>query len=481
MTSWIFLRLLGLVYFCAFTSWAVQAIGLIGEHGILPCRLVIDSLPPTLFWFNSSDFSLALIPWLGSFFSIMLLTGFLSGPCTIILWAFYLSIVNAGMDFTGFQWDALLLETGFIAIFLAPWKLWQRMPLSIEPEPPIAIFWLLRFLCFRLMFMSGWVKLASGDLAWQNLTALNYHYETQPLPTPLAWYLNQFPEWFQRFSTGSVLFIELLIPICIFGPRKIRLVAAGFLILLQILIALAGNYAFFNILSIALCITLLDDEFLHFIQLKILKKNQIQKDLPTDQQQIQPSKQSRFGKKTLIAISLAILGGSQILTTIVGYQLVPMPLLILLAAVQPIHIVNNYGLFAVMTTSRPEIIVEGSNDGEHWLAYEFKYKPGDIRRAPPIIAPHQPRLDWQMWFAALGSESTNPWFRLFVKCLLEGRSEVTTLLKTNPFPDSPPLFIRASVYDYHFTDAALKNRNKDWWRHEFKEIYLPTTSLKDFN
>jgi len=296
------------------------------------------------------------------------------------------------------------------------------------------------------------VKSLSGDPTWRDLTALSFHYETQPLPTPIAWYMVQLPMWFQKVTTVFVFFVELLVPCLIFTPLKLRRIAAGLLIGLQILILLTGNYTFFNLLAIALCVFLF----------------------------VEPDRQPRPRSHRTLTIALMAFvvttSGLQFLETFRAP--LPAPAQSYLAWISPLRLVNSYGLFAVMTTTRPEIVVEGSNDGTTWAPYEFRYKPGDVKRAPPWVAPYQPRLDWQMWFAALGNADENRWFYNFAARLMQGSPPVLALLAHNPFPASPPRYIRATLYDYRFTDFAERRRSGAWWRREEKAVYLPAISLR---
>jgi lipase maturation factor 1 len=340
-----------------------------------------------------------------------------------------------------FQWDMLLLEAGFLAIFLGSSK---------------RIVWLYRMLLFRLMLMSGTVKLLSGDPTWHNLTALNFHYQTQPLPTPIAWYAQHFPEWFQRFSVASVFTIEILIPFLIFAPRRLRHFAAWSLILLQICILITGNYAFFNWLALAFCLFLFDDRALT----KII-----------------PARPRKTAVPAVIFGIILLFGFAELYD---NFMRRPLPVVsTLMGFTAPFGIVNGYGLFAIMTTQRLEIIIEGSNDGVTWLAYEFPYKPGDVRRRPPWVAPYQPRLDWQMWFAALGNYRENPWFVSLVARLLHGSPDVLKLFAYNPFPEKPPVRIRAVVYEYKFTDSETRRKTGAWWTREPLGRYIPSITLDD--
>ncbi|HXW00931.1 MAG TPA: lipase maturation factor family protein [Anaerolineae bacterium] len=506
LTRWLFLRLLGLIYLIAFVSLWVQLSGLIGSRGILPAADFLSAvyaqigaqsyyLLPTLFWFNASDAFLQFICGSGAVLSLLLIAGITPGPILLLLWTFYLSLTVVGQDFLAFQWDNLLLETGFLAIFFAPWQLWPK--LSEETPPSLAWLWLLRWLLFKLIFSSGAVKLLSGDPTWRDLTALTFHYETQPLPTWTSWTMHQLPEWFQKTSVVVMFVIELAIPFLIFAPRRLRLMACATLVGLQLLIILTGNYAFFNWLTIALCLLLLDDAFLRrWLPQRLTSQysdvlrasseemgrgsngwNEVfSLFYPLDPKNPRPNLFTRVQQVLLLALAIIIFLLS---SAHVARLFVPLPRSVqqLMAWVAPFRTINSYGLFAVMTTTRPEIIIEGSNDGETWLAYEFKWKPGDPLRRPRFVAPHQPRLDWQMWFAALDTYQNNPWLINFMVRLLEGSPEVLALLDRNPFPDTPPRYVRAMLYLYHFTNFDSTQPNEAWWQREQRLQYAPTLSL----
>lgn len=466
LTTWLFLRLLGAIYLVAFVSFGVQAAGLIGSHGILPAadflHAVRDSLGsaaywnlPTLLWLNSTDTMLRSL-WMGGVaLSLLLLFGVNARVVRVGLFALYLSLDTAGQVFMTYQWDALLLEAGFLAVFLGH---------------EVVIVRLFRWLLCRLIFLSGAVKLASGDPTWRNFTALPVHYQTQPLPTPLAWYFYQLPSWFQRVSVGFLFFVELVVPLLVLAPRRIRMFAAFAIMLLQVLIFLTGNYAFFNLLTMGLCLFAFDDSALASV-------------MPHRIFDWLSSRKQAQGKAVVwkaVCASLAALvlfaSGFEMIGELAGRHWRPADAI--LGVISPFEIVNTYGLFAVMTTSRPEIIVEGSNDGMTWLAYEFKYKPGDLWRRPRFVEPHQPRLDWQMWFAALESYHSDPWVLQFMARLLEGSPQVLALLGHNPFPGAPPRYIRALVYDYRFTTPAERRATGEWWHRELKGMYVPEISLR---
>ena len=464
LTSRFFLRVLGGIYLIAFASFGVQAAGLIGSHGISPAADFLHAVReyagaagywvvPTVFWLNASDVAIRIVWIAGLCLSGLLLVGVRWRLVRVLLFVLYLSLVAAGQEFLSFQWDALLLEAGFLAILLG--------------SSPVVI-WLYRWLLFRLMFLSGVVKLASGDTAWRLLKALPVHYQTQPLPTPLAWYVYQLPMWFQRLSVRFVFSVELVAPFLIFAPRRVRHVAGGAIATLQLLIFLTGNYAFFNLLTVALCLFLCDDKFLQ----RLLPRKE-RKPAKAPMTQSGDKAWSRATCRALAALVLFV--GSFQVADAFGVHWVPADVVI--RTISPFEVVNSYGLFAVMTTSRPEIVIEGSSDGNTWLPYEFKYKPGDPARRPCWVQPHQPRLDWQMWFAALGNYQTNPWIIRFMVRLLEGAPEVTALLGHNPFPDRPPRYVRATMFEYRFTTPAERQSTGEWWNREREGLYIPAISL----
>ena len=378
-----------------------------------------------------------------------------------LLWVFYLSLTMVGQDFLGFQWDNLLLEAGLLLIFLFPRPLSHQFKPTLRPS--VIIIWLLRWLLFRLMFESGMVKLLSGDVNWAHLTALSYHYWTQPLPNMISWYANQLPLWFQRFSCAMVFVIELVIPFLIFCGRWGRLIAFFGITTLQLLIILTGNFCFFNLLTIGLCLSLLEDEHWRFISLPV-KEN-------IGEGGISHKVTTGIIAGIILIVSLGLMADSFL------HLPLPKPVAKLIEIVSPLRSINNYGLFAVMTTERHEIILEGSNDGDHWLPYEFYYKPGDVNRVPSWVMPYQPRLDWQMWFAALSPWRDNQWLMSLMVRLLQGEPSVLHLLAVNPFAAHPPQYIQASFWEYHFTDFKSKGPKGPWWQRKVIGLYCPTVSL----
>ncbi|MEY2563957.1 MAG: hypothetical protein QOH88_2150 [Verrucomicrobiota bacterium] len=471
-----FFRSLGAIYLIAFLSLWGQLDGLIGEHGILPISEYLKaaraqfggnapSIVPTLCWLNSSDAFLRFLCGAGAILSILLIAGLLPVIALILLFVLYLSLTVAGQDFLSFQWDILLLETGFLAIFFAPVR-WRMSAAREAPFSRVGHF-LLKLLLFKLMLMSGVVKLTSGDDSWWNLTALDYHYETQPLPTILGWWAHQAPEWFRKLSTFFVLSVECVVPFFIWAPRRLRHIACALLVLLQILIALTGNYCFFNLLTIALCLLLIDDAVLKSARGHILG--------PRSARAL-PERLSTIAAVGVLVVMLP-LNAMFIFSAFRPRVIWPGPIVALHDYVAPVRAVSGYGLFRVMTKSRPEIVLEGSADGIEWLSYDFKWNPGRLNDPPHWVAPHQPRLDWQMWFAALGNYRQNPWFVRLVECLLLNKPEVTRLVERNPFPDHGPRYVRAVSYEYHFTSWAEHNATGDWWKRESLGEYFPAVSL----
>ena len=461
MVTWVFLRLLALIYLAAFISLAVQIDGLLGSDGILPVRDFLGNafnqlglsaywLIPTVFWMDASDFALRLAYYAGIAAALSVLLDFYTGIGLLVCYVLYLSLVSVGQVFTGYQWDAFLLESGFLALFL-------------RGGSPVTV-WLFRFLLFRFMFMGGVVKLASGDLAWRQLTALNYHFETQPLPSPLAWHAHHFPEPMLQLFTGLVFLIELAVPFMVFMPRKYRLFAAFNFIVLQTSIILTGNYNFFNLLTIALCVFLLDEADMA----RLLGSRLSRHIMPTIKM---PSRAAHWIAGLYAGFVLAVCGGWVWLSN--TQQRPVQPFYAMMQFASSFSLVNTYGPFAVMTTERREIILEGSNDGQTWLAYPFKYKPGKLNKSLCWNIPHQPRLDWQMWFAALGDMRQNPWlFQVFEK-LFTGSPSVLALFESNPFPEHPPRYLRALMYRYTFTNRQDRNITGNIWRREFIGYYQP--------
>ena len=444
----LFPRLLAVIYLLAFTSLLVQLRGLYGAQGILPIADYTTRLRrhfgarawrlyPSLFWLNSGDSFLLGCAGAGVALSLLLLAGIAVLPTLILLWLLYLSFTSLGQDFLSFQWDALLLEVGFMTIFL---------PLA-DPAAPVVAF-AYHFFLFRFMLSAGVVKLASHDPNWRRLRALFFHYETQPLPNRLAWYAHQLPAGIQKLSCLATFFFELVVPVLCLGPATLRLAACGLLLIFQTLLLLSGSYGFFNLLTMVLCVPLLDDRFLAPLDF-----------LPAVTAPLLPALSAPASAFFLLFI---LLNGLQLLR--LGAH--PRWLAPILGQCGSWGISSPYGLFAVMTTTRYEYVIEGSNDGEEWQAYAFAWKPGDPAIPPRQAAPHQPRLDWQMWFAALNPANIDPWFARLLQRLFEGSPPVLALFRSVPFRDTPPRLLRLTVYQYHFTDGATRRASGHWWQRE---------------
>ncbi len=520
-----FLRALGVIYLIAFVSLWVQVDGLIGSDGMSPLNRFLPAvraqlgpdaytLLPTLCWLDSSNAFLHLLCGGGVAVSLLLIFGIAPALSLVALFVFYLSLTIAGQTFLSFQWDILLLETGFLSIFFAPWQLWPRRS-SAEPavsaannlrpagdtpaatvtiarprqqEPPVsrAGLFLLKFLLFKLMLMSGVVKLSSGDdswglvnhsLHWSALTALDYHYWSQPLPTVFSWWADNGPESFKHFSVAFCLVVEIVMPFFIWAPRRPRLIAAGLLIFLQLVIAITGNYCFFNLLTIALCLLLIDDQSLcrKSAPLPLGTLTALPAGLRSTRGAL-PQRLCSYASVVVVIVTLPI-NAWLIFSAFKPEARPPRMLADIYGKLDAFRIVNGYGLFRVMTKDRCEIILEGSDDGMEWLPYEFKWKPGDVKRAPGWCTPHQPRLDWQMWFAALGTPQENPWIGGLIVRLLQGSHDVDRLLAHNPFPDKPPRYVRAMYYRYRFTTPSERRQTGAWWKRQELREYLPTVSL----
>ncbi|MFQ5482015.1 MAG: lipase maturation factor family protein [Nitrospinaceae bacterium] len=489
LTRRIFLACLSAIYAIAFVSLGVQIIGLIGQSGISPAAEYLEIVRrntdgwrffdfPTVFWMSADNGTLQSVAAIGAAVAVWSIFSRVRVWVFVLLWVLYLSAVTVGENFLMFQWDSLLLETGFLAIFLCPFQRSSADSPGKEPRPPVIVVWLLRWLLFRLMFLSGVVKLASGDPAWSGLKALAFHFETQPLPTWIGWFAHQAPAWVLTLAVVLVFVVELGVPWLILGPRRVRIAAfwvfAGF----QGVIMLTGNYCFFNLLAITLGLTLLDDRFFREAagRLRFWTKAK-PKGYPASLRN--PALEPWIKTPLLAGLTagVVLVSGLQFVRLAAPGLALPAPVTWTARAAASWHLVNNYGLFAVMTTTRPEIVLQGSADGVLWREYGFGWKPGELDRAPGFVAPHQPRLDWQMWFAALGDFRRNAWVLRLMNRLLEGAPEVENLFDHNPFPDQPPKYMRALVYDYKFTAAATREKTGAWWEREYRGQYAPYLKL----
>ncbi len=458
--QWLFLRLLGLVYLIAFSSLLCQLPGLYARRGLLPIADCLQPLRvrlgargfwllPSLFWFGSSDRWLQGTAWAGLVCALLLVLGLWPPLMLALLWAAYLSFVVVGRDFLSFQWDTLLLETGFISIFYA----------LVTPPTPLmlAVYWCF---VFRFMISAGVVKLSSGDPNWRQLRALDYHYQTQPLPNRFGWYAHQLPHWVQSISTLSTFFFELLVPLLFLLTAPLRLLGVLLSVAFQALIMLSGNYGFFNLLTLVLLLPLVDGRYLGPLQ-------QWLGWLPGP-----PDAASAALAVSLLFLVFLLLN----LLQLVGLFYAPARDNRFMALMSRAPISNAYGLFAAMTTRRLELVFEGSNDLEQWQAYEFRWKPGACERAPRQAAPHMPRLDWQLWFAALHPERLEPWVLTLMLRLLQGEPAVQRLLHRVPF-ERPPRYLRLLIYSYRFSNRSEKRTNGRWWHRTLIGQYPPVKLL----
>ena len=478
-TRFVFQRLLGLIYLVAFLIVVNQFKGLCGDQGLLPVRLFVKRVDfwdsPSLFWFKNSDSFMMTLAWIGLALALAATVGisdlfgtWLSVLIWALLWVIYLSFVNVGQTFYGFGWEMLILETGFLAIFLGP----LRAPAAL------ILILLIRWVLFRIMFGAGLIKIR-GDTCWRDLTCLQYHYETQPMPNALSWYFHHLPQWVLRLGVVFNHFVELIVPFGFFGPRYVRIAAGLITIAFQLNLIFSGNLSWLNCLTIVLCFACFDDAFYNRLISLFTGSGNV------------------FGNSTgggswfaswsvppsLSGIPLPVIYGLLAVVLLLSIK----PTINLFSSSQmmnssfdPFHLVNTYGAFGSITRERYEIVMEGTDASvispeTQWLAYEFKGKPGDSGFRPPQVTPYHYKLDWQMWFAAMGSYQHYPWIVNLVAKMLGGQKDVLSLLRVNPFADHPPKYVRAQLYLYRFTDPG----EKPWWKRELVGTYLPPLSLDD--
>ena len=463
----LFVRLLGVFYLVAFVSVGVQIEGLAGSQGILPFAGELAQLEtqmgperyirvPTLFWLDASDRALTGAALAGSLVSILIIVGLWQRPALIAAFVLYLSLMQAGQLFLNFQWDGLLLESGFLAIFLTP-------------RSRVVIF-LFRWLLFRLRFMSGISKLSMQDPTWAGLTALNSYFEVQPLPNPLSWYVHQLPDWLLRTGTAATLAVEILVPLMMFLPRRWRFLAAWLTILWQVLIILTSNHNWFNFLTIALCLFLFDDQALRRIVPPWLQGR-------LERQASPPVHPQRRRIAAGILASFILVTGGVHFWELITMQRSSGALGTMLDYAEAFRISNKYHVFPTMKSERIELEVSGSQDGVDWQPYVFRYKPQDPAQRPGVMIPHQPRLDWEMWFVTSHPKYL-PWFHSFLQALLDGSPAVTALLQHNPFPQQPPRYIRVEAHRYRFTTAEERERSGHWWQREALGLFTPLPWLQ---
>jgi hypothetical protein len=492
IARWLFLRALGLIYFSAFFSLLFQVRGLIGTQGILPASDYLEAVrqlgglrfwyAPTLLWFSASDHMLMAFCWAGLIASVILVVNVWPRLMLLVCFCCFLSFVSAAQDFSGYQSDGMLLEAGFLSLFVAPWGFFPGLA-RMQPVLRAPMF-LLLWEWFRIYFESGVVKLESGDPTWRNLTALYEYYQNGPLPTWIGWYLQHLPNWFHVMMAGATLVMELVLVWMAFLPRRWKIVCFFVVTLWQVGVIATANYTFLNYLVLALAVFLLDDRFLRWWVTRRWRK-----ELDRESQGERPEGTDRSPEREGLSSSepwrnkLRSAAFAFVLTWVFYATLVPLmrmfwraaPLLVRpVIALEPFRIANEYGLFAVMTPHRYEIEFQGSDDGEHWVAYPFRYKPQGLKDRPRIYAPYQPRFDWNLWFASLGSWRQYPFVPRTEELLLENDGAVLGLFAGNPFPNGPPRMVRAVLWQYWFSTWEEKHSEGVWWTRELVGTYAPT-------
>jgi hypothetical protein len=466
MTRFVFERALGAIYLVAFLVTVNQFRPLLGDRGLLPAQEFIRAVPfrasPTLFHLvGYSDRRLLVVAWAGVALSVVATLGFLDGVgftapfasmvVSAALWILYLSIVNIGQTFYSFGWESLLLETGFLAIFLGP-----------ATTPQFSLILLLRWLLFRVEFGAGMIKMR-GDHCWRDLTCLYYHHETQPMPNPLSWYFHHLPRRIHRVEVLGNHFAQLVVPWFLFFPQPIASLAGLVIVITQSWLVVSGNFAWLNVITIALAISSFDNAALGRV-------------FPLEPYQAQQPPDWYVVVVFAITALIVVLSYRPARNLLSRRQLMN-------ASFDPFHIVGTYGAFGSVTKERFEIVIEGTAEPvvtpqTLWREYEFKGKPGDVRRRPPQVAPYHLRLDWLMWFAAMSSPMYHEWFVPLLAKLLEADRPTLRLLRKDPFEGQPPRFVRALLYLYRFTTPAERRETHAWWHRELVGDYVPPVSLR---
>ena len=517
---WIFLRALALIYFSAFYSLLFQIKGLIGPDGILPAQDYLANIAqqlglerywyaPSLYWFSSSSAMMMAVTWIGLIASVIAFLNLWPRLSFFVCFVCFLSFVGASSVFSSYQSDGMLLEAGFLALFFAPRGLWPGWGAH---DPPSRMSWfLLQWEWFRIYFESGMVKLASGDVEWRNFTAMDEYYQNGPLPTWIGWYVEHLPHWFHAATVGGTLALELVLVFMMFFPRKVRLILFCIVTPWEVGVILTANYAFLNYLVLSLGFLLLDDKFLlRFVPARFRPREpeRIAEPAPESQDEQplsilgvgeasvttadieesdQGSKRHSFLDRLGFSVWVVRLAAAALMLTWIAYNTtaemigiplreIPLPVKPLIA-LEPFRIANQYGLFAVMTRGRYEIEFQGSNDGTNWTAYPFRNKPQALNEAPGIYAPYQPRFDWNLWFASLGGWRDNEIVPLTEERLLLGDGAVLTLFRDNPYPQIPPRYVRAVIWQYWFTTMDEKRQTGNWWRREYLGLYAPELTV----
>ncbi|MCB1275094.1 lipase maturation factor family protein [Prosthecobacter sp.] len=480
LTRFMLLRFTGLVYFVAFLSAAQQFIPLIGHDGLLPADLYVDRVlhdrspwtvfwqAPSVFWFNASDAMIQAVTWTGTVLSLLVLIGFANGLMLIVMWALYLSLIPIGQEWLGYGWDIQILETGFLGIMLSP--LLDPRPFP-KRAPPVVIVWLYRWLIFRIMLGAGLIKLR-GDSCWRDLTALYYHYETQPVPNPLSRWLHFMPHWFQKAGVLWNHFVELVVPWFGFYGRHARHIAGVLMASFMAILIFSGNLSFLNWLTIIPCLACFDDTFWK----KILPRFLVARADRSAAAGAHASTTHQFASfaYALLVVWLSIEPVRNLISSRQAMN----------TSFDVLHLVNTYGAFGSIDRERFELIYEGTADLapdmlSDWREYEFKVKPGDPKRRPAIITPYHYRLDWAAWYPWTQAGGRNAWVPHFIWNLLHNDPGTLSLLAKNPFPDKPPRWIRVMVYRYKF--APPDNPDGAWWTRELIGTHIKPLSVESEN
>src|SRR5215469_3441785 len=495
---WVFMRAIGLIYFSAFYALLFQIRGLIGPLGILPARNYLQAVAhssigfwrfwyaPSLLWLSGSSRMVMAISWVGLIASVLLVLNWWPRAQLLVCFVCFLSFVAAARDFSEYQSDGMLLEAGFISLFFAAPGLRPRFA-RLHPPSRASLF-LLQWEWFRIYFQSGLVKLASGDPQWRNFTAMDEYYQNGPLPTWIGWYVQHLPHWFHAATVVATLGMELVLVWMFLLPRRFRNALFYIVTAWQIGVIATANYAFLNYLVLAMGVLIVDDRFLlRFVPRRWRGRLEVQLTAQDRPKEVPPQETTRLQrlrapfvtlKLTIPALMLTwIFYATTVQTFWIFSQRLPFPRMPI-AALEPFRIANQYGLFAVMTRGRYEIEFQGSNDGQNWTAYPFQFKPQALNEAPGIYAPYQPRFDWNLWFASLGSWRENAIVLNTEVHLLQNGGDVLTLFAGNPFPGSPPKQVRAVLWQYWFTSMAERRATGNWWRRQLIGLYAPTLEIE---
>ncbi len=492
---WLFLRALGLIYFSAFFSLIFQIRGLIGPDGVLPAGEFLEHVrrglgpmrlwyAPTILWLGSGNHMLIALCIVGMLASVLVVANICPRAMLIVCFLGYLSFIGAAQDFANYQSDGMLLEAGFISLFLAPAGLLPGW--GAASPPPRASVLLLLWEWFRIYFESGAVKLLSGDPTWRNFTAMDEYYQNGPLPTWIGWYIQHLPEWFHKATAFTTLLMELVLVLMAFLPRRWRIVCFWMVTAWQLGVILTANYTFLNYLVLALGFLLLDDRYLRRVvpgQFHVPETAQpatLEDEITGSIEQPDAPPRSSI-RRHLGALRTAVTAvmlswvfyNTSLLMLHMFWRTIPLPGEPVVA-LEPFRIANQYGLFAVMTPHRYEIEFQGSMDGTNWAAYLFRYKPQDVTKPPGLYAPYQPRFDWNLWFASLGAWPEYPIVPRTEELLLLNDHDMLQLFSGNPFAGAPPRYIRAVLWQYWFTSMKEKHNTGRWWRRQLLGTYAPT-------